>query len=426
MRVSSGDEFSHLADQEVGRDVSPSPSRFLLAFLGVAIFFSLLLSTATQFRFGPIGLGELFGSLALIASLAACLSSINKDAKVLFLIFFATWLSFILGAFVSLATGWANVEPRDLFAVMYAQLLAWAVVATADKYHGVLTAVLWAMLVFPIAQICMLLLSLFFGTFDVWFGREEFDIQSPFMLRFMGWAVNPNQLGIALASLPFWLLFLMSYDRRWQLRLVALLALASALVTAILVQSNTVFLAWMSGSIVALTIVYRRYFFYYPAIVSLFALFMVATAFFFIDEIAALLNKGEYQDYNGRGPLWVSALEAFATSPIVGLGPGAHADYGYSNGGYEAHLLLLDFATQGGLVAAACLIYLFIRSFSAANALGSGLALASVVATIIESLAHNTQRHPAFWVSVVLPIAVIVVQSSRKPSRYGVVKSQDE
>jgi O-antigen ligase len=390
----------------------------MMALIGASVFFALLLSTATQFRFGPIGIGELFGGLALVVSLAACFSTINREARSLFLAFFITWLSLILGAFVALATGWADVAPRDLFAIMYAQLLAWVVVAIADKYPGVLTAVLWSILVFPVAQVCMLIVSVFFGRFDVWFGREEVDLDSLLMLRFMGWSVNPNQLGIALASLPFWLLFFFYHDRRWQIRLLGLIALISAVITAILVQSNTVFLAWLSGSVVALGVVYRRYFFSYPAVISLFVLCMAVTSFFFLDEIVSLLNKGEYQDYNGRSPLWVSALEAFAKSPIFGLGPGGHADYGDSNGGYEAHLLLLDFATQGGLVAAGCLIYLFVRSFSAANALGSGLALASVVATGVESLAHNTQRHPAFWIYLVLPIVVIVVQSSNQSSRY--------
>jgi O-antigen ligase len=375
--------------------------------LRFCLFSAILFSTATQLRFGPIGVGEVFGFLAIALTLSVNLHRIEENAKVVLMCFFVLWLSVCCGALLSTALGGSQLLARDLIALIYAQLIAWCVLAAVAHDGRVLRVVLWALILFPLAQALSVVLGVFTGFLDVWYGGDDGEAGIPFLNRFMGWSINPNQLGIALSALPFWILYFFKSSPGVMSRLVALISLIISFGVAALVQSNTVFFAWVMGASFALLVVYRKYFLAQPVIVAFSILAFFFTATFFIDDLGALLSKGEFDDYNGRSPLWTSALLAFSKSPIFGLGPGAHADEGDGRGGFEAHSLALDLATQGGLVAVLVLLFVAAKSFRVAFNFGSPLVLGGFVATTIECLAHNTQRHPMFWLYLLLPLIVV-------------------
>jgi O-antigen ligase len=371
-------------------------------FLGGA----LLLSTASQFRVGPAGLGEILGLMAIIGAVGVSLRFLSPVARKLFLLFFLTWFAMGVGGLFSMASGLAEILPRDFIAIVYAQLVSWSVVAVADRDARALTTVLWVLAIFPLTQVAMFVLGTGLGVVDVWYGGDDGELGIAFLNRFMGWSTNPNQLGIALCALPFWLMFFLSKVKGFWGRGIVFIALLATVAVALLVQSNTVFVAWIAGTLAAAALLHRKYLIAQPGLIAVLTTLILISAFFFLDKLASLLSKGEFDDYNGRAPLWVSALASFAKSPLFGLGPGPHADEGDGRGGFEAHSLFLDFATQGGLVAVIMLGILFVRSVVAAIEIRSVLVLGAVIATFIECLAHNTQRHPMYWVYLVLPLVL--------------------
>lgn len=381
--------------------------RGALLLLRFSLFSAFLLSTATQFRFGPVGLGELFGLLAILLTIWLNLHFVHSMAKTVFSALFVLWIAIGIGGLLSMALGWAEVLPRDFLALVYAQLLAWSVLASATHDGQVVSSVLWSLVLFALAQVLVAGVSLTSGALIVWYGGDDGEPGVPLLNRFMGWSINPNQLGIALSALPFWILLFFTQSSGVVARGVAVASLLAAVGVAVLVQSNTVFFAWIVGGLGALLIVYRKYFLSHPIVVACLGLAASLTGAFFIEDLDGLLSKGEYDDYNGRSPLWTSALLAFARSPVFGLGPGAHADEGDGRGGFEAHSLFLDFATQGGVIAVVVLLVLILKSLRAAFSANSALVLGGVGATVVECLAHNTQRHPMFWLYLLLPLILI-------------------
>lgn len=299
-----------------------------------------------------------------------------------------------------------SIRALDLWATLYAQLIACALLTLCLKTVAPEDVILPVLVAFPIIQVCLLVMSLvgLIGL-PIWYsGEDEIVASVPFISRFMGWSVNPNQLGISLSALPFWLLLFYAATRRTLVRMAILTALGASILCGFLINSNTVFLAWMFGSLVLFYKLFWQNLHENSLRRSIVTVTLVAVLVFMTDRLPGLLEKGYDSDFNGRLPIWLASLEYWAASPLFGLGPGPHASDGSGGVTAESHMLLLDFLTQGGVVAAVGMIYLFWLSFRSALRSGHVLALAGTIALFIEALAHNTQRHPMFWVYLILPL----------------------
>jgi O-antigen ligase len=385
---------------------------------------SMFLSTAVQLRFGPVGVGELSG----MGAVGMCLlmnMPLRPHSAFFIKSLFIVCIAVFFGGVISLFTRGKDIEWFDFIGMVYAFLVAAAVMVAADRSRAPLSSLASYLLLLPIVQVVLLLYSFLAANgLSIWFAEDgPTSTGLPIVNRFVGWAAFPNQLGIAISGLPFVILLVMK--RRLKSRIYCTLALACTLVCAGLIMSNTVFIAWLLG--LAFVVTARRVFSFRTATrwtpaVRLMSLLAVPTL-----AIAVVMNpqffdflfvKGEDADLNGRLPLWTASIESWARSPLLGLGPGAHAQLMGEDVAAESHLLFLDLLTQGGLIALFGLLGIFFWSFRCAVKSRDEFLIGLVVAVTIEALAHNTQRHPMFWLYLVLP-AIILQLEKRHPQEVG-------
>lgn len=380
--------------------------------IGVA----MLLSTAVQLRYGPIGIGEVAGIGAVGLSL---LTGMRFRSYSVFFIGCASIIctAVFYGGVLSLFVLGQDFVWFDFVGMVYAFLVASALLVASDRSTAPLSSVAPYLLLLPIVQVMLFLYGFFLDDgLPIWFSEEgPIGGGLPLVSRFVGWATFPNQLGIAISGLPFVILLLRqlkSVSRRF-----SILAFICTIACALLIMSNTVFVSWILG--VASVMYARGAFsirfsssrvvdiFLVITLLSLIVVTIVVIAILFApDFFTFLFVKGDDEDLNGRLPLWIASLEAWVRSPLIGLGPGPHALVEGQGLAAESHLLALDILTQGGIVALLALLWIFVWAFSCAVKARNGVLIGLVVAVTVEALAHNTQRHPLFWFYLVLPAVI--------------------
>jgi len=220
--------------------------------------------------------------------------------------------------------------------------------------------------------------------------------------RFLGWAENPNQIGLLLAFLPF-----AAEHARVRLRDVGRPALWMAcglalLGIGLLARGRAVWMAWGVG-LLAFVVASLRLRRARQASIGpagpppAWTLLLVA-----VPAIAATLLGRHGAPDSQRLGLWTSAIEAIARSPLVGLGPGTHAGIGQRAGWDEAHNTLLDWGTSTGVpgaLALAIVIGLSLRNAWRSRSPGLCGALAAMWTF---AMFHHMLRHPALWLLVVI------------------------
>jgi O-antigen ligase len=103
-----------------------------------------------------------------------------------------------------------------------------------------------------------------------------------------------------------------------------------------------------------------------------------------------------------RFTLWRNGLAAIESSPLFGLGPGAHSGYGGPHEGLEVHNTVLDWLGNTGFVGLS--LFLAVLGWTAVRVLrrGSLLALGALVSLLSISAFHHVMRHPIFWLSLIV------------------------
>jgi O-antigen ligase len=325
-------------------------------------------------------------------------------------------LGVLLGWLASILLLNGATRPLDLWAMLYAQLVAYALLSIGLKTDHPEVMVLPALVAFPIIQVALIVASIAGMTsLTVWYsGDDDASAAVPFVGRLMGWATNPNQLGISLAALPFWLIYFRATLSGVLVRSVLVGSLAACLICGVLVNSNTVFLAWGVGGIAIFCKKSWSGLRQAPLLFPLVAGGIATLAILATDLVPSLIDKGQDSDLNGRLPIWIASLENWATSPLVGLGPGPHGSDGSGGDTAESHMLLLDLLTQGGILALVAMLYMYWTSIRSALKTGNSLVVSAVLSTFVEALAHNTQRHPMFWIYLILPMLIACLDKKRK------------
>lgn len=119
------------------------------------------------------------------------------------------------------------------------------------------------------------------------------------------------------------------------------------------------------------------------------------------------------EDTNVRFLLVQYGLQAVASSPLVGLGPGAHSGMRSPFEGSEVHNSLIDWGTNFGLAGALAMVglvgWVAYRLYRAGH---YGLLL-GLLALCLFSMGHHVLRHPLTWAYLVLASKLAEADATR-------------
>jgi O-antigen ligase len=395
----------------------------------------ITLSGATQLRIAgqPIGPSELILVGWLLFVLFLRLRGVPVARSRVPVVLGVYWLAVMtllgFGTLVAMQTGQldGNAAMHDSIAFVYMALLTsaislrildegeyrfhWYFAQTTFFFH-VLAATLLYALAMKIDQI---------GPVGFWFGP-----------RLRGWSENPNQLGLAMAAMPFlgwWLL------RRTSSRfgkIVWASGIALCMVVGIASQSDGLRAAWVASfGAVGMLLFYRvtlrgrsRWmhisYVIIPAVIVIMGVFsgdaILDKLYDVADHVYAEGNQGET-----RIVAWSNGIQAIAASPLVGFGPGHFSGYFGPFEHMEAHNSFIDWGASTGL--AGLLVYLGLLAWVLARALRSGETelVGMLVAVVMTSVFSYLLRQPDFWTGVVLVLVLsesVIAIRERQAGRF--------
>jgi O-antigen ligase len=231
-------------------------------------------------------------------------------------------------------------------------------------------------------------------------------------VRFQGWAANPNQLALALATLPFLALYLARRSRGMRAAVIYVLA-AGSIVVGIATLSDALFVAWGGALAAAVLLAWlQRIQRPFNGIVSA-GFFMVVVPLLGVAAAVAtgrVLGSALFEqlrlmyELQGQGSvritLWENGIKAIGASPVVGLGPGAHSGLLNPFGGAESHNTWIDWAAATGLAGIAAYIALLAAILVSILKRRSAALLGAFVSLIALSMFHYVIRHPIYWLAL--------------------------
>lgn len=231
--------------------------------------------------------------------------------------------------------------------------------------------------------------------------------------RFQGWATNPNQIALLMVPTPFIGLYLAGGTRgRRRLGWLAVTTCAGAVGVATL--SNGLMAAW-AVCLPAVAVVAAWRYLARPTrsilrggvlwgALPVFLLTLGAAVAAWVLMHAARAAGGLSSSGEGqlRYQIWSNAMKAIAASPVVGLGPGAHAGIDQPFSGFEVHNTFLDWATATG--ALGVIAYCALLGWAAWRAWRARQVelLAALAAVTMFSLFHFVLRHPSYWFALLV------------------------
>jgi O-antigen ligase len=367
------------------------------------------LATATQLRFRGVGPGELILLAWCAASAVAALRKRPAMAPEIrpFLLFWACSLPLLLAGW---AAGWSQglAAPgagRDFFAYL---LLAAIVACLAYRPGGageLRSAARIAIVTCTLVLFTLLVYGVFsrtFGPLQLWhWGR-----------RFLGWSRNPNQVPLGVIVTPFLALYGWFRYRGALLRCgLAVLAICSVVV-GLSSGSDALVLAWSAGAAVlaahAWVLALRggsRRVKTLLVVAPLLAAGLVIADGRPVDRVARELAEIRDGQEPGaeRTALWKTALDAASASPLVGLGPGAHARIvggTWAGRRAEAHNIFVDWGSATGMLGTILLCGLLLHV--ARQTLRAPPFSAALAALLVFGVAHHCLRHPIVWIYLML------------------------
>jgi O-antigen ligase len=391
---------------------APEPGLSGTAWFGIG----LALASATQLRLPgiPAGVGEaMLGAWALAAALRLLVRprvSTGALPRVLLVFWAVATAALAAGRAVAVARGYAPAGGalHDTAAFAFVAAVVLLFTATAGLGERAPRAFGWmaAALVPPLALLALL------GD-----AAAPLPVEPWHRTRFQGWAGNPNQLALALVLVPFaGLAASRAHPRRGMRALVAACA-AGAVPLGLLTRSDALHAAWAAGAAAALAVAWLRLAgarhprARWVARVAVPAALVVGVAVWGPAAARTLRARAlatYHQEDAGtvRVDLLRHAAHAWARSPVVGLGPGAHSGYLGPFQREEAHNTFLDWAASTGVVGAAALAALL--AWAAAGVLrardpllAGGLAALAAFASF-----HYVLRQPVFWAGLVTLVAL--------------------
>jgi O-antigen ligase len=386
--------------------------------------FGLLLSTATQLRFGdtPFGPGEL--CLAVWLGLALCLQAGRpvsaSNAALTRVVTF--WLILIVaesvGAIVGFATELFFDTPNIIHDViayffLFGLAVAMALELTSEPRRRRVT---WLIVLLGAASLSLQVVQAY-GLIRLPIGVEPWYFD-----RLTGWSDNPNQLGLVAALLALLSMHLAETATARMEMIAAAACAVIAFAVGVLTKSDSFTLGILAAGAVFLAIksslwlaTFKRGLTFRAALVSLALLGLPVLAVGAIPLVPAAVERLDArsealynEDSQGdlRFQLWAEAFEKGMGAAMLGLGPGPHlmrkAWKRSPPAKFEAHNTPLDLFVQGGLLALLAIAGLYASLLLATTRARLPALAALSCAFVVFSMFHFIIRHPIFWFGVVL------------------------
>ncbi|HEX8671645.1 MAG TPA: hypothetical protein VF710_07140 [Longimicrobium sp.] len=390
--------------------MTPEPAlkraaRFSLAWFAVA----LSLTTANQLRIGPVGPGELM----LLAWMAVRVAAMTVQRAVFVPREGRPVLLFWAGAVVLLLAGWLskllvvgipqrNAAFYDTFAFTFT---AGAIVLyILQRDLGVrVRATAAYMLPVQLLPLAFLMLARFAGVtgagpLKFWYGA-----------RFTGLSSNPNQAALAILPIPLAALYFLAQSRTagrkaWWAGIAGLAALVG-----LATLSDGLVLAWAACAMMLATVLLYRIVSVRSGSILRQGLMRVVIPVTLLGCAGAIvppalaIATGKAEELSGssqgsdRIHIWSNGLRAAASSPLVGLGPGAHSGHDAPFEGFESHNTYIDWGASTGLLGV--FMYLGLLCWAGFRAFRdrSAARLTILLALVVFSTFHYVLRQPSFW-----------------------------
>jgi hypothetical protein len=388
------------------------------------LVFGLLLSTATQLRFGdtPFGPGEM--CLAVWLGLFLCLQPGRpvpaSNAALTRVVTF--WLILIVAESVGTIVGFATELffdtthiIHDVIAYFFLFGLACTMALELASEHR-RRRVTWLIVLLGAASLSLQVAHAY-GLISLPIAVEPW-----FFDRLRGWSHDPNQLGLVAALLTVLSIHL-AETANTRVEMIAAAACAVlAFSVGVLTKSDSFTLGILAAGAVFLAIksslwlaTFKRGLTFRAALVGLALLGLPVLAVGALPLVPAAVERVEAKytalyDEDSQGDLrfhlWAEALEKGMDAAMLGLGPGPHltrkAWKRSPPAKFEAHNTPLDLFAQGGLLALLAIAWLYASLFLATTRAKLPALAALSCAFVVFSMFHFIIRHPIFWFGVVL------------------------
>jgi len=376
---------------------------------------SVVLTTATQLRFGtlPVGYGEVMLAVWLGISIVTIVIKRGKNfflgstAKIIIVFWFLAFVLFTFGSVTDqlLMFNDSEIVWHDLFAFLFVGLFA-IVFATQYSHSTYILTLITQLLFFTTVCVLFLLISSLFvrqlGFVNLWYG-----------FRLRAWSDNPNQFALFLVVVPFIAMYMFKHTTILIMRLSYIGTIIVSIVAGFFTGSDALRISW-SFSIVFLiimswyisitddTLTYWKSVFLrilLPFSVIVFVLFIGQTLYLFIFEAITEVHEEGNQGEN-RLLFWKYGIETIMKSPVYGLGPGTRVDMyflGLSTIKAESHNTFIDWGMCTGILGVIMYVWLLSIIFRKILKLREIFLISAVVAIVVFSIFHYTFRHPLFW-----------------------------
>ena len=424
--------------------------RDLLLVLGV------LLSTASQLRPAGASIGP--GEVCLLIWIAMMfgremvqLGPHFTPALSRLMIF---WLLFAVAQSIGTLAGFAigDVHDQSLFmhdVMAYPLLAAISMLCVVGTDAGSrLHRVAWFLVTLGSATLALQVAHVWglvsVGSIDPWYWD-----------RVRGWSENPNQLAFLCAMLGLLSLHLADVATSALARIAAIASAMLPVYVGRLTKSDTFALVLVATGPIFIALKLRSWLFDQPrfnvrsasawiAILALPLLSVSAVPFGYslaveAQSVADDLAKGDKRDTEQTAQIrlqaWRQAIDRGLESGMLGLGPGPHLpippsilagrqdtsdgpkdiEHPKANGtlNFEAHNMLLDIFTQGGLVAVLSLVWLVSATFLLTFRKRLDGLTTLLCGLMIFNIFHLFVRHPIFWIATAM---CLVAAEGRKAS----------
>ncbi len=384
----------------------------------------LLLSTATQLRFGdtPFGPGEM--CLAVWLGLFLCRQAGRpapaSNAALTGVVTF--WMLLIVAESVGMIVGFATelffdtahiIHDIIAYSFLFGLGCIMALELTSERRRRRVT---WLIVLFGAGSLSLQLA----GAYGLI--RLPIAIDPWFFDRLRGWSNDPNQLGLLCALLTVLSIHLAETATARAEMIAAAACAVLAFSVGVLTKSDSFTLGILTAGAVFLAIksslwlaTFKRGLTFRAAFVAvaLLGLPMLAVAALPFAPIAVERVEAKYtalynEDSQGdlRLHLWTEALEKGMDAAMLGLGPGPHltrkAWKRSPPAKFEAHNTPLDLFAQGGLLALLAIAWLYASVLLATTRAKLPALAALSCAFVVFSMFHFIIRHPIFWFGVVL------------------------
>jgi O-antigen ligase len=382
------------------------------------------LTTATRLRFGGLPLGP--GEILLLTWLLATIDSMLGRNRLVLTETGRVFVLFWSAGFALMLTGWVYALAHQLqvpgalhdFAAYSLVALFTLVLTLKDRAAEHLRALGPVVLSVVVGANFVQLLLVGTGFVINTYGR------------FVGLSVNPNQVALAMASAPFYILFLLRGStrpsRRWWYRFLLLASLA----IGIAALSDGMFVGWLAGLGTVVVFGWAREFIrgrapfvraavlYVLAPTALIGLLLIVGPLLFerVVEVAEELYYGENNQGSVRLTLVLSGLRVIARSPLFGWGPGAHStlrsEVIHES---EAHNGLIDWGTATGLPG--MLLFLALHGWVAWKLRRQLLLLGGFLSIFVLGFTHHDLRHPIYWFYILFALAAAARTGGERAER---------